>query len=370
MQRSNASRPSRSFRGQRQGFTLIELLVVIAIIATLVAILLPAVQQAREAARRSSCSNNLKQIGIAVHNFYDVKKKLPSGGRPPEAATVRIGVFTAILPFVDQKVLYDKYDTSVNWSDPLNREIVNKRIGVYECPSSPKHNNQLDFAPDLTPGNWAPGGTFTGIVSVGDYGASLGIDPRLNNTTFPATAATMGAPLRPLLFPSPQFTTNATASTNGMLPKNSALRFEDVVDGTSNTIAVWESGGRPYVYQRGPKQVGALISQHHVNGGGWCRPASDILFAGSNKTGNQIPGLYLNRTNGDDVADESYSMTGYPTYGTEGTSQPFAFHNSGLNVLFGDGAVRFLDEDTPIDIVAALVTRNQGGNEAPVASAF
>ncbi len=365
MQRSNLSRPSRLSRG-RQGFTLIELLVVIAIIATLVAILLPAVQQAREAARRSACSNNLKQIGIAIHNFYDVKKKLPSGGRPPEASTIRIGVFTAILPFVDQKVLYDKYDTSVNWSDTLNREIVNKRIGVYECPSSPKHSNQLDFAPD----GWAPGGTFTGIVAVGDYGASLGIDPRLNNTTFPATAATPGAPLRPLLFPSPQFVTNSTASTNGFLPKNSSLRFEDITDGTSNTLAVWESGGRPYVYQRGPKQVGPLLNQHFVNGGGWCRPASDILFAGSNKAGDQIPGLYLNRTNGDDVADETYGTNGVPVYGTEGTSQPFAFHNSGLNVLFGDGAVRFLDEDIAIDVIAALVTRNQGGNEAPTASAF
>ena len=361
MQRSYVS-TGRSFRSGRSGFTLIELLVVIAIIATLVAILLPAVQQAREAARRSACSNNLKQVGIAIHNFYDTKKKLPSGGRPSTASTVRLGVFIQLLPFVDQKVLYDKYDGEVSWGHTTNLPVVSQRIGVYECPSSPKHNNQLDFNPD----GWAPMSTFTGIVAVGDYAASLGVDPRLNNTTFP----TSGTPPRPLLFPSPQFVTNATASTNGFLPKNSQIKFEDITDGTSNTIAVWESGGRPYVYQRGPKQVGPRLNEHFVNGGGWCRPASDILFAGSNKAGDQIPGLYLNRTNGDDVADETYSMTGFPVYGTEGTSQPFAFHNSGLNVLFGDGAVRFLDEETAIDIVAALVTRNQGGSEAPVASAF
>ena len=98
-----------------------------------------------------------------------------------------------------------------------------------------------------------------------------------------------------------------------------------------------------------------------LNAGGWCRPASDVLFAGSNATGSDIPGTFLNRTNGDDVGTETYSATGYAIYGTEGTSQPFSFHPNGLNVTLGDGAVKFIDDTINIGVVAALVTRNTAG---------
>ena len=368
MQRSSVLPPGRSFRSARTGFTLIELLVVIAIIATLVAILLPAVQQAREAARRTGCSNNMKQIGIAIHNFYDVKKKLPSGGRPPSASTTRIGVFSALLPFIDQKVLWDKYDNTVNWSHANNLPVTSARIAVYECPSSPKHNNQLDHNPD-----GYSGGAFTGIVAVGDYAASLGVDPALE-----PFASALTPPI--VVKSSTQATSAGGILTNGMLPKNSELKFEDVTDGTSNTIAIWESGGRPYVYRRGPKQVGSDLATHRLNAGGWARPASDILFAASSKDGTTLPGAFINRTNGLDVGPlGNYGTSGYTTApttgslaapGTEGTSQPFAFHLSGLNVLFGDGAVRFIDEDINIGVISALVTRNQGGDEPVTSSAF
>ena len=90
-----------------------------------------------------------------------------------------------------------------------------------------------------------------------------------------------------------------------MLPKNSALRLQDVSDGLSNTIAVFESGGRPYLYRRpGPTQVSDDLSNVRVNGGGWVRPASDILFSGSSKDGLQIPGAFVNRTDGLDIGGE------------------------------------------------------------------
>ena len=137
--------PSRG--RERHAFTLVELLVVIAIIGTLVGLLLPAVQSAREAANRSSCGNNLKQLGLALHGFHDAKRKLPSGGRPPDAATVRCGVFVYLLPWLEENAAWQAYDTSVNWSHPRNLPVTGKPITVYRCPSSPR-DSQLDHNPD------------------------------------------------------------------------------------------------------------------------------------------------------------------------------------------------------------------------------
>ena len=344
----------------RGGFTLIELLVVIAIIATLVALLLPAVQRAREAARRTECSNNLKQIGIAIHNFHDTKRKLPSSGRPTQASTVRFGLFTQLLPYLEQNVLWDQYDATVNWSHANHLPVTKKRIPSYNCPTSPSNNNQLDHNPD----GFDPASVdWVGIVAVGDYAGSLGVAPELE---------TYAAGLTPPILisgstsPTTGTTDGSTHITNGFLPKISSLQLGDITDGLSNTIAVWESAGRPFVYRRGT-QVSDDLTVAHTNGGGWSRPASDILFRGASADGATLPGSFLNRTNGYNHADEVYDTNGYPVpYGTEGSSQPFSFHDAGLNVLFGDGGVRFIDESIDIGVVAALVTRNGGKGEVLV----
>lgn len=369
-------------RAPQRGFTLVELLVVIAIIGVLVALLLPAVQSAREAARRSQCQNNLKQQGIAIHGYHDSKKKLPSGGRPPEAATVRCGVFIYMLPWFERKDLWDLYDTSQSWGHLNNREVASTRIPTYECPSSPKHGNLLDHNPDGA----TPGAPWVGIVAPGDYAGSLGV-----HSALPAAAAaayptyytqiagrpeTEGyTPPAPLTVQATaDIVSTATATTNGFLPKNASITFQDVTDGLSNTIAVWESGGRPLVYRLG-SPVDPNPSNRRVNAGGWVRPASDIILLGSDKTGTKFPGqgwtpaanepIVLNKTNGVDIGQENYATTGYmigsPTWRTEGTSQPYSFHPGGLNILLGDGAVKFLSEDTHIGIAAALTTRNGAG---------
>lgn len=345
-------------RQLRAGFTLIEMLVVIAIIAALAAISVPAVQQAREASRRGVCQNNLKQQGIALHGFHDTKGKLPSGGRPPEASTIRCGVFVYMLPWLDQNALWQSYDTSVTWSDVKNQPVTSVRIPTFECPSAPRHSNQLDHNPDGTTGFG------TGIVAVGDYASSLGIDPRLP-AAVTGTVVISGSSFNrtDLVIPSVSMTSSSGSFTNGMLPKNASITFQDVTDGLSNTIAIFESGGRPYVYQRGA-QKSASLGTAHVNAGGWCRPASDILFAGSSADGKTIPGMFLNRTNGYDHASEAYGSSGYPApYGTEGSSQPYSFHPGGLHVLVGDGGVKFLDENIAIEVLSALITRNQASKE-------
>ncbi|MBX3414733.1 MAG: DUF1559 domain-containing protein [Pirellulales bacterium] len=344
----------------RQAFTLIELLVVIAIIGILIAILLPAVQAAREAGRRSSCTNNLKQIGLALANFHDVKGKLPSSGRPTAASTVRLGSLVLLLPFVEQKALYDEYDFSVSWSHVNNLPITSQRIPVYECPSAPRSNLTLDHNPD---GFQDTVTTWVGIVAVGDYSASLGVDPRLE-----AVAAAATPPK--VVNSSEVYASSGAKLTNGFLPKNSTLTFADITDGLSNTIAWLESAGRPFVYQNG-LQVSTDLLEHHTNAGGWCRPASEILFAGSNRQGTVIPGLYINRTNGYDHTDEEYGGTGFPApYGTEGTSQPYSFHSGGFNYLLGDGAVKFFDQDGGVEVLAALITRNKAANEGSLADAI
>ena len=117
-------------KNERAGFTLVELLVVIAIIGVLIALLLPAVQAAREAARRTSCSSNLKQIGIALHNYHDTNNRLPAGSLP-----TFVSGFTAILPFIEQGNTYDQYNFNISYSDPFNQAVLDQEIPIYLCPS-------------------------------------------------------------------------------------------------------------------------------------------------------------------------------------------------------------------------------------------
>jgi prepilin-type N-terminal cleavage/methylation domain-containing protein/prepilin-type processing-associated H-X9-DG protein len=336
---------------KRNAFTLVELLVVIAIIGVLVALLLPAVQAARESGRRTQCQNNLKQVGIAIHTFHDAKKHLPSSVRPFASSTVRAGAFILLLPYIERKDLWDQYDTNVTWSHANNLPVSTRRIASYECPSSPKHGGLLDHNPDGV----SAGSPWVGVVANGDYAASLGVHPQMQS---------YGAGLTPVvpIQGSASTTSSQTSPTNGFLPKNTSITFGDVTDGLTNTIAIWESGGRPLVYRLG-SPVDTNPANHRVNGGGWVRPASDILFLGSNQSGTTFPGSYFNRTNGQDVGPESYGTNGYPSVGTEGSSQPYAFHNGGLNVVLGDGSVKFLSDSTAIGIVAALVTRNGAGKD-------
>ena len=318
---------SRS-RVVRPGFTLVELLVVIAIIGVLVALLLPAVQLAREAARRTSCGNNLRQLALAAHNFHDTNRVLPSSVRPGGLTTSpRIAGHTFLLPFFEQQTAFDRYDQTKNWNDPVNLPVTSLKIPTFQCPSTPLPSRR-DGLPEANP--WVDN-----LVAITDYSPTIGVDQRL---------ATAGLVDR---------------AGPGILVKNGEPRLADVTDGLSRTILYAESAGRPAVYQKGRVQYG-ILPGNRVNGGGWARPASDFSLDGSTADGSSSPGpCPLNCTNGEDFGSTGFP---HPYYGTEGTAEAYAFHPGGAQFAFGDASVQFLSQNINIREFAALVTK--GGGEA------
>jgi prepilin-type N-terminal cleavage/methylation domain-containing protein/prepilin-type processing-associated H-X9-DG protein len=303
----------------RSAFTLIELLVVIAIIAILIGLLLPAVQKVREAAARIQCSNNLKQLGLALHNYNDTNGSLPSSFNVP--GVPRVSMLTKLLPFFEQDNLYKQYNFSFNWFDPVNLPVSSTQIKILHCPSTP-NPDRLDGRPDAP---WVP------IVATSDYAATTSVSPLLVSAGL------------------------VTASGPGMIPKDAQHpRLNDVKDGLSNTICLAESGGRPQIYRLG-QLIGAPPTPK-VNGGGWARAANDFALQGSTADGTTYPGpCAMNCTNGFD-----YQIYPDPYFGKDGSGEVYSFHTGGSNLLFGDGSVHYLAQSISISTFAALVTRDSG----------
>ncbi|GAA4422784.1 DUF1559 domain-containing protein [Bremerella cremea] len=207
----------------KRGFTLVELLVVIAIIGVLIALLLPAVQQAREAARRINCNNNLKNLVIALHNHHDTYGYFPPGGEHTNDDNRQMwGWGARILPFVEQTSLYDRLEVSqqdlkVTLDDTSLRPLVQTRLDVFICPSDP--------AGHLMDGGKMNGGT--GRHFSGD--ANIGTNFRLSKSNYIAVIG--------------MYDVNHLKN-NGILFRGSKTRLADVTDGTSNTFILGERNRR------------------------------------------------------------------------------------------------------------------------------
>jgi len=241
---------------KRCGFTLIELLVVIAIIGILIAMLLPAVQKIREAASRTQCANNLKQIGLALHNFHDARKFFPpaSTTKPKNHSWIPF-----ILPYLEQAPLARQYNFAKQWYAKSNNKAVRSQLTIFQCPTTPTVN-RVDS-------------TFTNNAACVDYNATKGVSPDLV--------------LIGLIPP---------GDLRGVMEKNIATRMLQIRDGTSNTIMVAEMAGRPNIY------YGDIQVPGYNPGGPWADPLGPFFLNGSSPDGSIQPGpCPLNCTNEKEV---------------------------------------------------------------------
>ena len=352
MNRLPHSRPQ-----SRGGFTLVELLVVIAIIGVLVALLLPAVQAAREAARRSSCTNNLKQIGIGLHNHHDTKKVFPPGGfsdQPPIGTGGGWGSswMVFILPFIEQNTLYEKFlfNGGSGWgASATNNYNMASNVGieVYFCPSSPL--NKVAVSPHN-------GTNICGPTYVGISGAVNGLIPGYTESRIFTNGGSAGC------------CSGGLASGGGILvPGNARLNFASITDGSSNTLAVSEYGDFLITTPNGAKvdwRSGGL----HSFIIGWHTTA----IPANNTNINDARTFNMNtiRWPINDKKGKSQSA-GWPeapgncgsvgVCDNAGTNTPLnSAHPGGVMGLMGDGSVRFIAQTTTMAVVAAIATRDEG----------
>lgn len=245
---------------------MIELVVVIAVIGILVALLLPAVQAAREAAHRMQCQSNLHQIGLALHNYHGVHNTLPPGGLEPRPIVPRGKQFAwsaFVLPYLEQSQTSEAIDFRFAFDHPINASVAAVPISVYICPSTARSSL-------LNSGRGAT-----------DYGGIFG--ERIKTRNDPP---------------------------RGTMIYDRAIRFRDILDGTSSTLAVSEDANFP--------------------DGQWI--------------------------NGRNLFDQSFGINQAPAFENDIRSD----HPQGANGLFADGGVRFLTESISLDVLAAICTRNGG----------
>ena len=349
------------------GFTLIELLVVIAIIAVLISLLLPAVQSAREAARRAQCVNNLKQIGLAVHNYESANKCFPLAGQGSLYTGVAIpdtmyidgtGAHARALAYLEQNQVFNSINFSLDYNhiSGANYTAYSTVINAFVCPSATR---QPDGGRDATNDpNGAPFELAGPGYGVNDYGFTtyVDIDPQGRTDQVGATAIT---PYR-----------NRASRIDGIL-HHPIGTIASTTDGLSTTVLAMEDAGRDarFISERPESYVSPL--EPNVT-----RPVPPgqrraWRWGEANGVGLGVSGVINNKWR-PMCAQGAYPQPSDPLWGKTnqaGASQePFSFHPGGCNVLFGDGSVRFLKESTNVLVLRKIISA--AGGEVTSADEF
>ncbi|MDX1947887.1 MAG: DUF1559 domain-containing protein [Pirellulaceae bacterium] len=298
-----------------RGFTLVELLVVIAIIGVLVALLLPAVQSAREAARRTQCASNLKQLGLAIQNFHDIHQKCPPvhinmpGAVSPN--TEGLTIFVALLPHLEQKNLYDQFDLAVSYQtapNPTAAALDGANLKVYQCPSRRSGIKKSDAAPQ--------------IGATGDYAA-----------TSIATANFQHQHQGDNILYGPMI--GGIRDNVSWYPR---LRFADTTDGLSNTAFMGEKHVFAKDFQRGGDVASADGNIYITRQSNWyeCHSVRNMAHPSGLSKGAM-----------DNFSPERYKMFG-------------SWHPGTCLFVFGDGAVRGVRRNIDLTTLQRLGDRRDG----------
>jgi len=317
-------------RSSKSGFTLIELLVVIAIIAILVSLLLPAVQQAREAARRSQCKNNFKQVALAIHNYHDTHSVFPLSDHRTGPGVCSDPLYTAqlfryswgamILPYLDQVPLYNNLDFSNHYNSgtkntPISLQTVGATVNVYLCPTDPQGDPRCNHA----------GAIRNSAAETDDVGRSnmAGIGDSVYAFCNPVYSGS-GA------YPASALPNGVWGKTNGdgVLGNNYKVSMRDITDGTSNTILVGEVTG----------------------GGRGSNNCNEWAINNQTSTGPGINNIYT--TPG--------GATTWDRNGNQHRMGISSYHTGGCHAAMADGSVRFLNENMNGSTLQALGSRGKG----------
>lgn len=334
------------WKSRRAGFSLIELLVTITIIAVLVGLLLPAVMQAREAARRTGCKNNLKQLGLAFHNYHDVYDSFPIGGRnhPGKVAPIPVSIswsgpsfFAAVLPHLDQESLFRALDfDSPASGDPIQGKNTARTSGVrissLLCPSSPLPVfANIGSSRLLQP-------SYAGISGAAADGADdVFAESRIAKMT--SCSGFIGK-----------------LSWGGMFVANQVTRIRDATDGLSQVMIVGEFSG--YVHN----SSGVKLSFIPSDPTGWLRATDGIGVMSSYKNTSGSVNRCYNLATIIHPVGERNSPVPDSCFGTSPNRPLTSAHGGGVHVLIGDGSVRFISDNTDLLMLKRLATRDDGGS--------